>query len=305
MDEFYVTLLSNSSFKNFPENKTSNFSVELSRELEVDGNWKVALSEVIYQNTINNVSIKNNQISFKHIFESINIEAKQAAVCKKIITVEIDTKNYPNLWDLLREINSKVFEKLSMHLFHETELTSSGCIQVLSGVNKLEKVMKINENEITPEIRSLTDEELKLYVEQNEKGLVLIEKTSFEIKIIGRLSLQLGFTPNDNLFETRFASQKPNIHFGIPGEIYIYISIIEPQIISDSCVQVLKVIKTIENTTKHGEVVCREFLNRNYLQLIRHQIKTISVEARDSTGEFINFAFGTFLIQLHFKNFKA
>ena len=47
-NEFYVTLPSNSSMQYFPDNRTSNFLTKLSRTLQLDGEWEVAVAEKDY-----------------------------------------------------------------------------------------------------------------------------------------------------------------------------------------------------------------------------------------------------------------
>lgn len=331
MDDFYVTLSSNSSFDQFPKNKTSQFSVLLSKNLNFDADWRVSLSEIIYPNTINNVSENHNEISFSHRIEVISFEKKQIALIKKKDIVEIPLKNYSNLLELIKVINHHVFKKLSIKLFNEDNLTQCDEVQVSNKVellrdrynsnfdidltqfgdaqvsNKIELLrdrydsnFDIKSEEIS-EIRTMTNDEIKLY--ENEKNK--INQTFFDIKLKGRLSLQLGFTPFDNLFETRISPQRPNISYGIPGELYLYANIIEPQMFSDSCTQIIKVIKTTDSSIKYGEIVCKEILNRNYLKLNTHKIQEVSVEVRDSTGQLVNFSFGTFMIQLHFKKVKT
>ena len=49
--EFYITLPSNSSLQYFPDNKTSNFVMKLSRTLQLDGEWEVGLAEIDYLHT--------------------------------------------------------------------------------------------------------------------------------------------------------------------------------------------------------------------------------------------------------------
>lgn len=61
---FYLTLPSDSSMSYFPENKISHFVVRLSKSIELQGNWEVALVEFIYPHTWYNVNSKNNLIGF-------------------------------------------------------------------------------------------------------------------------------------------------------------------------------------------------------------------------------------------------
>jgi len=48
---FYVTLPSNGSKKFFPENNTNSYKNQLAREIRVDGDWEVALTEIHYPQT--------------------------------------------------------------------------------------------------------------------------------------------------------------------------------------------------------------------------------------------------------------
>lgn len=51
MNDFYLTLPSNTA----PENKTSTFTVRLPTKLELQGKWEVALSEIQYPHSWNNI----------------------------------------------------------------------------------------------------------------------------------------------------------------------------------------------------------------------------------------------------------
>ena len=45
-DQFYVVLPSNSSMQYFPENTTTYFVTKLSKEVQLHGDWVVALTEI-------------------------------------------------------------------------------------------------------------------------------------------------------------------------------------------------------------------------------------------------------------------
>ena len=64
-EQFYLTLPSNSSFKNYPENTLSEYTTQLSRTIQLDGEWEVALAEIQYPRTWNNVRHKQNWIYCK------------------------------------------------------------------------------------------------------------------------------------------------------------------------------------------------------------------------------------------------
>ena len=68
--EFYVTLPSNSSMQYFPDNKTSNFKSKLSRTLQLDGEWEVGLTEIVYPHTCYNIREGKNSVE---IYASDNL----------------------------------------------------------------------------------------------------------------------------------------------------------------------------------------------------------------------------------------
>jgi len=53
-DEFYVTLLSDSSMNYYPENTLSSFTNKMDKYM-YDSNWKVGISEIYVNNFIPNV----------------------------------------------------------------------------------------------------------------------------------------------------------------------------------------------------------------------------------------------------------
>lgn len=48
MAEFYITLPSNASAAIFPQNRNSNFTIQLARSLDLPGSWEVGLAEIQY-----------------------------------------------------------------------------------------------------------------------------------------------------------------------------------------------------------------------------------------------------------------
>ena len=55
MEEFEVHLLSTASMNVFPDNTLASFKNQLPQNVSLEGDWRVALSEVIFASNINNV----------------------------------------------------------------------------------------------------------------------------------------------------------------------------------------------------------------------------------------------------------
>lgn len=61
-NDFYLTLMSNSSLNYYPENKTSTFTVHLPQKIQLLGEWSVALAELHYPYNFFNVTDGENNI---------------------------------------------------------------------------------------------------------------------------------------------------------------------------------------------------------------------------------------------------
>lgn len=57
---FYVTLPSDSSLRFFPDNKVSHFITYLPVPIDLNGEWEVGLSEIIYPHAWHNINESNN-----------------------------------------------------------------------------------------------------------------------------------------------------------------------------------------------------------------------------------------------------
>ena len=55
MSRFHLTLPSNSSVEYYPENTVTRFTTKLPNNIDVDGEWKVALSEISVPSRVYNV----------------------------------------------------------------------------------------------------------------------------------------------------------------------------------------------------------------------------------------------------------
>ena len=62
MKEFKAHLGSSASMKIFPQNTLSSFKIFLKEKFNLEGDWRVALSKIIFPAKINRVNIKELKI---------------------------------------------------------------------------------------------------------------------------------------------------------------------------------------------------------------------------------------------------
>ena len=64
LTQFYVTLPSNSSVNFYPDNTLTSYTTRLVKQINLTGNWEVALTEIHYPFSWYNVTEKNNSFTF-------------------------------------------------------------------------------------------------------------------------------------------------------------------------------------------------------------------------------------------------
>lgn len=124
-----------------------------------------------------------------------------------------------------------------------------------------------------------------------------LESISFQ----GRLAMQLGFEPGENVLNHELSPHIGNTSFGVPDQMLIYTDIIEPTYIGHEKAYVLKIINTNVRTYKFGDICYKEYTHIHYMPVQKREFESVSVDIRDYTGAFIPFQHGVLTLKLHFK----
>lgn len=95
-DSFYVTLPSNASHDIFPNNDSSNYTISLSHPIELQGPYEVALAEIMYCHTWNNIqSTEGGYEILDHTYPT-----------NPPIYLKIPTGNYESIELIVKEMNA-------------------------------------------------------------------------------------------------------------------------------------------------------------------------------------------------------
>lgn len=124
-----------------------------------------------------------------------------------------------------------------------------------------------------------------------------LEKISFQ----GRLAMQLGFEPDENILNHELSPYVGNISFGVPDQMLIYMDLIEPTYIGHEKAYVIKIINTDVKKYKFGDICYKEYTHIHYMPVQKREFESVSVDIRDYTGSFMPFQHGILTIKLHFK----
>ena len=112
-DDFYITLPSDSSMKIFTENKTTCFTAQLPRHLNLVGDWSIALTEIQYPQTFLHIPDEILETKFKYSHNGTKY------------SIQIPSGLYTNISDIIDFLNKSKFKK---HFI--IELDSAGFVKI-------------------------------------------------------------------------------------------------------------------------------------------------------------------------------
>lgn len=271
-----MTLLSNSSMKYYPENKTSTFTVQLPRYMYLDGNWEVAMTEIQYPYTFMNVEDGENEIQLEtyEITDELikwrlnKSHDKGPAPLKSLIFINtsILPGYYADIKDVIAAINSEINKETKQATYFEFNALAN----------------KVGASNDIIEI-----------------GRKWIENC----KLSPRLGLQLGYPPGSTIYSGVFAPHVVNNCSTIPEKMLIYCDILDPQIIGDSWGKVLSVISTNAGIPRpyFGQPCSTMFNPPQYISVQSQNFESIKIDIRDIEGRLMPFQYGTLSVKLHFR----
>lgn len=262
-DNFFLTLMSNSSLNYYNDNKTSGFSVHLAQKIQLTGDWVVALAELHYPYNFFNVTAGENAI-----FAEYNLKNTQAE-------------------------NSNILEQIEYKEMRISQGFYKNTTCVVKAVNK--QLSKLTHGDIlsVDELDGRTVIDTDKCWESNLKS----------ITFSSRLAMQLGFTPGDNILDFDRSDNVGNVYFGIPDQMLIYTDVIEPVFVGHEKAQVIKIVNTAGavRSCTFGDVHTVEFQHMHYTPVMKKEFEAISVDIRDCSGMYMPFRHGVSTIKLHFK----
>jgi hypothetical protein len=290
-NDFFVTLMSDSSFKDHPCNTTASFTCELPRNINLEGEWHVAPVEIHYPQTVNNVTYGGNS------FQIIGETNSGFGFTENFSLFHGFYASVPELVDAVNE---------ALNQFYLMPVASTQVLKYspekrvhISGLKELQDIYHYIFTETVIRFKRLTvtypsdDPHAKF-----NPGDRL---TSFKLVFDEILARQLGLPTHLDMFKIGRRGGVCEVQIGSPASMLVYCDIIEPQIIGDSVSPVICIVPTTERDTRYGERAYRTFPSRNYVPLMKKSFQSVKIDIRGPTGELIPFAFGSCYVLLHFR----
>ena len=294
LSDFTVNVISSASMDIFPNNTLASFRNFFSEALLLQGDWRVALTEIIFPSQIANVTTEDITV-----YRTKGYERTQAANQKDVISkdkysrhpymgehVKLKTGVYEDVEQLLKEIKDR--GNLENFEYSTDKIT---------GKMQLEFGKHVGITFPDPEIPSILG--FKGVRDPRTGGVHLGWKMD---KVSDELLRDVG---EKQVFTADYAT---DLSAG-SQLMFVYIDIIGYQFIGDTKAPLLRVIDT-NRRLKNGTICSIEpthrkvFSNLDYKKLFSTTIQSISVQLRTETGKLVPFlGTGKVILSLRFKKF--
>ena len=287
-NSFYMVLTSDASLDQYPENKPSEFKMQLPSQLHLSEDWEVAMTRIIYPYTWQNV--RNNQLSY-------------TLLCKA----------GPVPWSL------------SIHLPRGIYRTVKDVIDgMLMGLHNALKDLYLKSEET---ITSLGGNECFYIHEKAQHYFELRLPTAWYVTLPKTLARALGYLNHKNqlpalyqiqssplvelkpdqsitlLRTTTTLARKEDLVWGMLSRhsfqtMYVYSDLIESQVVGDAQANVLRILVP---RGQPGDTVTEEVKQPTYHSLRTSVFSSVAINIRGDTGQPITFVSGTVRVTLHFR----
>jgi hypothetical protein len=284
--DFYAVLPSNASPDVYPDNKTSNFKVQLSQRKELHGKWQVALLELQYPNTASHVQQGNNWIK---IFKP---KMKNPSIAESGPRYQVPQQPL-----------TSPDESLEILTFEQKTFVPTGYYTTTEFF--IQAVREALRPLVTPpDGTDRVDIDTSIY--RNEEGRIMITEfkhwpgASYEFAPL--LAFQLGLPyPGPYSANRQAIGVRPvELSLGIPSQMFVYMDIIEEQIVGHTRAPLLKCIPVVTDA-KYGSTSTYLCEHPIYFDLNTKSFDTVEINIRTNTGQFFPFESGTLNLLCHFK----
>ena len=280
MDEFYLSLLSDSSMDIFPKNKQFSFTTKLNHPIQVQKEqWVVALVEIMTPSEVYNISHNSNYF-YVHFYDENVLErlgkSKMNTVCMKDgscpeIKLFIPAGNYNSPQHLVEQIQIAIEEK---------------CGAILRQIHSMISLSyKKSGNRVNLHVENPNRVQIRF---SKSLGEILGLNPDLSNKLIG----------NDNQAFTYAVDLNMTHH-----QMFVYSDVADYTYVGNITAPILRIVsyKQSKSSTQSHQ----EFVNLHYVPLAKSYIDQVHIDIKDEIGRSVPFVGGKTLVKLHFKRIKS
>jgi hypothetical protein len=297
----YVVLPSNGSMDYYPDNTLAKYKVKLSKPLILEGEYEVAMVEIIYPHR--RLSVQPDEASMViHSSTPVRMGERITKSTPKVTKKKSRRKRNLELEDLVENYSPEIGVE------EESEMTyDAATLGKINQVQRYSLPAGMYENPLDLALRlNGVDNDVSFWIaSDSQKFKVKLSKKIIRLELSSRMSQLLGFTKDQRRYVIKNdmeAKYLPHLE-GNAHSLYIYSSIVEHQIVGDVAAPLIRVV--CPDADKLGQTVSEKYIKPYYLPVSTSYIDTIDIQIRTTTGHLFPFLSGSpVVISLHFRQRK-
>ena len=267
MNQFYVVLPSDSSINYYPDNTVAHFKTKLAHPICIDGNYEVALTELIYPMSYHNF-IAPDEVSLCYPPEGREIFDKRLS-CFNLVNWRLQSGYFKDEEALVDYLNKDLMKSFSK----------------LYNVAGLEPFFTFNGKKIRFKLKGSLD------LVENGGNVYKADLNAREAGVSLGLINKLKLGKNEPFELSDYQSL-----------IYVYSDIVGTSLVGDVQVPLLRVIATNGEWDETISEVCH---NPYYVPVARRGFDTIEININTQLGAPMPFTGGKAVVVLHFRRHGA
>lgn len=253
--------------KYFPDNTTTHFTTQLSREIALNGQWSVGLAEIHIPCTMIHLQRDETKIQWTPCGEKVPVsEHIPYGLYKNHEELTTCINNIQGLRKAgIQFVNARKANGYTAIDSEKPELCGNQIVSILGMSNKVRRILGFN----------------------------IIPAEDWETAEGSYLRFVRG---------VQRESQMPScVARGLPEQLFIYTDLCVPYTVGDTQSALLRIANLNTANYIYGATQVKYFSPPNYIPLLNNCFRTIEIDIRDHLGKPITFEYGTLTLTLHFK----
>lgn len=295
-NDFFLHLPSNVETDFTKENKTNHYHTTLPRPLELNPmEWVVALHELIYPHTWNNITRPHNKLE-------LGITRNGRTFFK---TCNIDPAFFANGYELAGAITRKIELRGGKTTFLYNKSSNKMRIKLpdnesISMSRKMARQMGWFVDKEFPTAKGREEREAR--DELRRTALTLEEEPDAGDEEVSREERDASDEDDDILDNATYTSEHGvDLNFDTHS-LFVYCNLVEESLVGNTYSKLLRIVPTPPE--RHGEYVTTTFLNPQYLSLATSFVSYVEIVVLNDVGRPVMFDRGKLNATLHFKRIK-
>ena len=263
-----IILPSNASMGLYPENTLSDYITKVPFPLNLERNYEAALMEIQYPRTYNNITFKETSVTLTILKESSKFRIKPGF--------------YRTADQLVAALNSGIKHQVEVMavIFPKIKKYEMEC------QDRKEELCEFVVNERMNKVFIHFKSRVRIHISNDMKGIL-----GFHVNM-----LKPDKTASNHDQEVVSMEAQHQIDtYQSRYSLFVYCSIVAPQIVGDSFVPLLRAVP-VEG--EHGLIVTKTYIRPHYFPLKQNYVDEIEISIRDSVGEKIPFERGRVIVTL-------